>query len=132
MLPSEFAERLFNAYNEQGPNPWKTFDGRDVPRWPDLSEQVREKWTAVAIEADAERKRSVEAEIRNTDNCRKDASRMGEKVALAREALKEIERGPEIPVDAGPFFNPTPLNLAKAAASHGQSVARATLEKLAD
>jgi hypothetical protein len=42
------AERLFNAYNEQGPNPWKTFDGRDVPRWPSLSDQVRQKWLAVA------------------------------------------------------------------------------------
>ncbi len=46
-----FAEALFTAYNDQGPNPWKTFDGRDVPRWPELSEQVVEKWRAVARRA---------------------------------------------------------------------------------
>lgn len=34
--------------NEQGPNPWKTFDGRDVPRWDQLNDQVRAKWCAVA------------------------------------------------------------------------------------
>lgn len=44
----ELAERLFNTYNEQGPNPWKTFDGRPVPRWPALSAQVQGKWRAVA------------------------------------------------------------------------------------
>lgn len=40
------AERAFNAYNDAGPNPWKTWDGKDVPRWPDLNEQVRAKWRA--------------------------------------------------------------------------------------
>lgn len=46
------AEQLFNAYNSQGPNPWKTFDGRDVPRWdsPTMTDQVRAKWEAVARE----------------------------------------------------------------------------------
>lgn len=39
---------LFCAYNDQGPNPWKTWDGNDVPRWEALSEQVKEKWRAVA------------------------------------------------------------------------------------
>lgn len=43
------AIKFFNAYNEQGPNPWKTFDGRDVPKWPDLNEQVQSKWMAVAL-----------------------------------------------------------------------------------
>lgn len=42
------AIKFFNAYNEQGPNPWKTFDGRDVPRWEQLNDQVRAKWRAVA------------------------------------------------------------------------------------
>jgi hypothetical protein len=42
------AERMFNAYNEQGPNPWKTFDGRDVPRWNELNDQVRAKWISAA------------------------------------------------------------------------------------
>jgi hypothetical protein len=42
------AEKMFNAYNEQGPNPWKTFDGRDVPRWDAINDQVRAKWNAAA------------------------------------------------------------------------------------
>lgn len=45
------AKELFNAYNEQGPNPWKTFDGRDVPKWDELNDQVRAKWIAVAEKA---------------------------------------------------------------------------------
>lgn len=47
-------EQLFNIYNEQGPNPWKTFDGRDVPRWDAVSDQVRAKWNAVAAAQDNE------------------------------------------------------------------------------
>lgn len=42
------AKAMFDAYNEQSPNPWKTFDGRDVPRWEQLGEQVRLKWVAAA------------------------------------------------------------------------------------
>lgn len=49
----EVAEQMFNAYNEESPNPWKTFDGRDVPRWPDLGEQVQAKWIAAAKKAKA-------------------------------------------------------------------------------
>lgn len=45
------AERMFNAYNAQGPNPWKTWDGKDVPKWPELSDQVRAKWIAAAEES---------------------------------------------------------------------------------
>lgn len=41
-------EQLFNVYNEQGPKPWKTWNGHDVPRWADTSDQVRAKWNAVA------------------------------------------------------------------------------------
>lgn len=41
-------KELFNIYNGQGPNPWKTFDGRDVPQWENTSDQVRAKWEAVA------------------------------------------------------------------------------------
>lgn len=44
----EIAIKLFNAYNDCGSNPWKTFDGRDVPRWPELSDQVQTKWKKVA------------------------------------------------------------------------------------
>lgn len=47
------ASLLFNVYNNQGPNPWKTWDGKDVPRWHELSEQVKEKWRAVAREVDS-------------------------------------------------------------------------------
>ncbi len=42
---------LFGSYNDQGPNPWKTFDGRDVPQWGALSEQVKNKWIAAAQKA---------------------------------------------------------------------------------
>lgn len=42
------ARTMFEAYNGQGPNPWKTFDGRDVPQWKELGEQVRAKWLAAA------------------------------------------------------------------------------------
>lgn len=42
----ETARAAFDAYNEHGPNPWKTFDGRDVPRWEQLNDDVRAKWTA--------------------------------------------------------------------------------------
>lgn len=41
-------KQLFDVYNSQGPNPWKTFDGRDVPQWEHTSDQVRAKWDAVA------------------------------------------------------------------------------------
>lgn len=41
-------KQLFDVYNSQGPNPWKTFDGRDVPQWEATSDQVRAKWNAVA------------------------------------------------------------------------------------
>jgi hypothetical protein len=44
----DIARRMFEAYNQQGPNPWKTWDGKDVPRWPELNDQVRGKWVAAA------------------------------------------------------------------------------------
>lgn len=45
------AKKLFAAYNETGPNPWKTWDGKDVPKWDELNDQVRWKWEAVADKA---------------------------------------------------------------------------------
>lgn len=52
---SEVAKRMFNAYNEAGPTPWVTFDGRPVPKWEDLNDSVRAKWEAAALAArDAE------------------------------------------------------------------------------
>jgi hypothetical protein len=48
MMPEELAEKMFNAYNEHAPNPWKTFDGRDVPRWHEINAPVKAKWRAAA------------------------------------------------------------------------------------
>lgn len=46
------AEALFDAYNAQGPNPGKTWDGKPVPAFADCGDQVRGKWLAAAREAD--------------------------------------------------------------------------------
>lgn len=43
------ARRMFNAYNERGG--WKTFDGRPVPQWDELGDEIRRRWVAAAIEA---------------------------------------------------------------------------------
>lgn len=40
------AREMFNAYNERGG--WKTFDGRDVPKWEALGDEVRARWVAAA------------------------------------------------------------------------------------
>ncbi len=40
----------FEAYNAAGANPGKTFDGREVPTWEALTDDVREKWQAGASE----------------------------------------------------------------------------------
>lgn len=42
----KYAELAFNAYNDHGPNPWQTFDGRVVPRWMAINEAVKNKWRA--------------------------------------------------------------------------------------
>lgn len=47
----DVAKRIFNAYNAEGPNPWKTWDGKEVPKWEQLTDQVRGKWIAAAREA---------------------------------------------------------------------------------
>jgi hypothetical protein len=51
----QLARKMFEAYNAAGPNPGKTFDGRDVPSWEQLAgpsgDQVRGKWRAAAVEA---------------------------------------------------------------------------------
>jgi hypothetical protein len=38
----------FEAYNAAGANPGKTFDGRPVPTWIDLNDDVRAKWEEAA------------------------------------------------------------------------------------
>lgn len=48
LVIEDLALRMFNSYNFHGVNPWKTFDGRDVPKWEELNDQVREKWVAAA------------------------------------------------------------------------------------
>lgn len=56
------AQALYEAYNNQGPNPWKAFNGGDVPQWkdhaskrrvPDEKTPVELKWLAVAKKAEA-------------------------------------------------------------------------------
>lgn len=42
----ELARDMFNAYNERGG--WKTFDGRPVPKWEDLGDEVQARWVAAA------------------------------------------------------------------------------------
>ena len=39
-----FAESAFNAYGEKAR--WKTFDGRDMPRWDQVGEDVQQRWVA--------------------------------------------------------------------------------------
>lgn len=52
MIPDDYlsaiARDMFDAYNAAGPNPGKTWDGKDVPAWPDLGDAVRTKWLAAA------------------------------------------------------------------------------------
>lgn len=42
------AREMFEAYNAAGPNPGKTWDGKDVPPYWATSNQVRAKWRAAA------------------------------------------------------------------------------------
>ena len=51
MTDLELGQQCFTAYNDAGPNPWKTHDGRDVPTWDQLNDQVRGKWAAAAKKA---------------------------------------------------------------------------------
>lgn len=44
----EIATRFYSAYNDQGPNPWRSWDGKPVPAFSQVGGQVREKWLAVA------------------------------------------------------------------------------------
>lgn len=44
---------MFIAYNEDGLNPWKSWDGRTVPGWNALNDSVRSKWVAAARKANS-------------------------------------------------------------------------------
>lgn len=43
-----WAKEMFAAYNREGPNPGKTWDGKDVPAWEACGSQVQGKWKAAA------------------------------------------------------------------------------------
>lgn len=47
--PEALAEMLFKSYNDAGDHPWRTYDGKAVPRWEDLGPDVQAKWTAAAV-----------------------------------------------------------------------------------
>ena len=42
----EPGQESFETYNNAGANPGKTHDGKPVPAWHDLGENVRAKWAA--------------------------------------------------------------------------------------
>ena len=46
MTTTEIAVEMFNAYGAHCG--WKTFDGRDMPRWEGVNDAVRSHWVAVA------------------------------------------------------------------------------------
>lgn len=46
--PEDMAMAMYTAYNNQEPNPWRTWDGKQVPKWEGLNDQVRGKWEAAA------------------------------------------------------------------------------------
>jgi len=46
MTTLEIAQAMFNAYGQHCE--WKTFDGRDMPRWDGINDVVRSHWMAVA------------------------------------------------------------------------------------
>lgn len=50
---TQWAKLMFEAYNHEGPNPGKTWDGRDVPPWDKCGDQVQAKWRAAARKARA-------------------------------------------------------------------------------
>jgi hypothetical protein len=50
----ELAELMFKAYNAAGPNPNKSWDGKDVPPWEACGDQVQTKWRAAAKAAQEE------------------------------------------------------------------------------
>lgn len=76
----DIARAAFNAYNETGPTPWVTFDGRPVPRWPDLNDAVRAKWVEAArsLVSDMERRmRSAVVALEEAQRAGPDVAREG-------------------------------------------------------
>jgi hypothetical protein len=60
MKAAELARQMFAAYNGHGENAWKTWDGRPVPPWESLTDDVRQKWIAAALAALYEMEREKE------------------------------------------------------------------------
>lgn len=50
-MQKEPGQESFEAYNNAGANPGKTHDGKPVPAWHDLGENVRTKWAAAELAA---------------------------------------------------------------------------------
>ena len=46
-MSKEPGQDLFETYNAAGANPGKTHDGKPVPEWKNLTDDVRAKWAAV-------------------------------------------------------------------------------------
>jgi hypothetical protein len=42
----DLAEIGYNAYGEEAE--WKTYDGKTMPKWEDLSQPIRNRWMAAA------------------------------------------------------------------------------------
>lgn len=88
----------FEAYNSVGEKAWMTFDGRPVPRWPALNDEVREKWTAAvkAVVLDEQRRKmeavnECETAIRHTAQDRETIRRKSEEVLILRQQLSIAE-----------------------------------------
>ena len=60
-LIQKFAETLYGKYNDTGPNRWRTFDGRQVPNFDAVGDQVQAKWCAVSATALVETEIAVHA-----------------------------------------------------------------------
>jgi hypothetical protein len=88
----------FEAYNSVGEKAWMTFDGRPVPRWPALNDEVREKWTA-AVKACVldEQRRKMEAvnecatAIRHAARDQETIRRKLEEIIVLRQQLSIAE-----------------------------------------
>lgn len=90
----------FEAYNSVGEKAWMTFDGRPVPRWPALNDEVREKWIAAVkfIVVDEQRRKmeavsECETAVRHSNQDRQALLACRQQLAIAeREASDRANR----------------------------------------
>jgi hypothetical protein len=47
------AARAFAVYRNAGDNPGRTWDGRHIPRWEELTDRMRDGWAAFTLAVDA-------------------------------------------------------------------------------